>query len=150
MNQCLIEAGVPVVTPAGGLGVHLDAQAFLPHLDPFVYPSGALAAALYVAGGIRTMERGTMSEARAADGKESIVDMELVRIAIPRRVFTLSQLEYVIDRIVWLHQHRHLIGGLKFTDEPEILRFFTGRLAPTDNWPERLIEAFKIVLPNSL
>lgn len=87
--------------PAGGLGCHLDAKQFLPHLKQTEYPAGALAAALYVVGGIRGMERGTLSEDRLPDGSEHLAEMELVRIALPRPVFTLSQVEYVIDRIVW-------------------------------------------------
>ena len=69
--------------------------------------------------------------------------MELVRLAFPRRVFTLSQTEYVIDRVKWLYDNRHLIGGLKFVHEPKTLRFFTGGLEPTSNWPEKLVEAYK-------
>ena len=150
MNQRLIEAGIPVVTPSGGLGCHLDARSFLSHLNQKEYPSGALAAALYIAGGIRTMERGTLSEERNPDGSEHLADMELVRIAIPRRVFTLSQIEYVIDRIIWLFHHRDLIGGLRFIDEPKILRFFTGRLEASSPWPAQLVKAFTTDLPGSL
>ena len=69
--------------------------------------------------------------------------MELVRLAFPRRVFTLSQTEYVIDRVKWLYDHRDLIGGLRFTHEPKTLRFFTGRLEATSDWPEKLVKAYK-------
>jgi len=68
--------------------------------------------------------------------------MELVRLAFPRRVFTLSQTEYVIDRVKWLYDNRHLIGGLKFVHEPKTLRFFTGRLEAIGDWPERLVNAY--------
>ncbi len=89
------------------------------------------------------MERGTLSEEREPDGTEHFASMELVRLALPRRVFTLSQVEYVIDRVKWVYDHRNLIGGLKFVHEPKTLRFFTGILEPTSDWPEQLEEAYK-------
>ena len=89
------------------------------------------------------MERGTLSEEREADGSERLASMELVRLAMPRRVFTLSQVEYVIDRVKWVYDHRHLIGGLRFVREPATLRFFTGTLEPTSDWPEKLCAAFR-------
>ena len=88
------------------------------------------------------MERGTLSEERDADGTERIAAVEMIRLAFPRRVFTLSQTEYVIDRVKWLYDHRDLIGGLRFTHEPKTLRFFTGKLEPTSDWPEKLVEAY--------
>ena len=81
--------GIPVITPAGGLGAHLDAMRFLDHLPQERYPAGALASALYIASGVRGMERGTLSEQRAPDGTEPMADMELVRLALTRRVFSL-------------------------------------------------------------
>jgi tyrosine phenol-lyase len=80
-----------VITPAGGLGCHVDAMRFLDHIPQEQYPAGALAAATYLAGGIRGMERGTLSEQREPDGTEPLAEMELLRLALPRRVFTLSQ-----------------------------------------------------------
>ena len=135
--------GVPVITPGGGLGAHLDASVICSHIPQEQYPAGALVCALYLCGGIRGMERGTLSEERNADGSERFASMELVRLAFPRRVFTLSQTEYVIDRVKWLYDHRDMIGGLKFVHEPKTLRFFTGRLEPTSNWPEKLVEAYE-------
>jgi tyrosine phenol-lyase len=76
--------------------------------------------------------------------------MELLRLAFPRRVFTLSQIMYVIDRVNWLYKNRSLVGGLKFTDEPPLLRFFNGRLEPTSNWPQKLIAKFKEDFGDSL
>ena len=139
----LDEYGVPVITPGGGLGAHLDASEICSHIPQEEYPAGALVCALYLCGGIRGMERGTLSEERNADGSERFASMELVRLAFPRRVFTLSQTEYVIDRVKWLYDHRKLIGGLRFTHEPKTLRFFTGILEPTSNWPEKLVKAYK-------
>lgn len=142
--------GIPVITPAGGLGAHLDAKRFLPHVAQQHYPAGALAAALYVASGVRGMERGTMSEQRDADGVEPLADMELVRLALPRRVFTLSQVSYAVDRISWLYANRDLIGGLRFVEEPEILRFFYGRLEPLNGWATELVSTFRRDFGDSL
>ena len=139
----LDEYGVPVITPGGGLGAHLDAMEICKHIPQEEYPAGALVCALYLCGGIRGMERGTLSEEREADGSERFASMELVRLAFPRRVFTLSQTEYVIDRVKWLYDHRDMIGGLKFVHEPKTLRFFTGRLEATSDWPEKLVKAYK-------
>ena len=138
----LDEYGVPVITPGGGLGAHLDASEICSHIPQNEYPAGALVCALYLCGGIRGMERGTLSEEREADGSERFASMELVRLAFPRRVFTLSQTEYVIDRVKWLYDHRHLIGGLRFTHEPKTLRFFTGKLEPVSDWPEKLVKEY--------
>ena len=142
--------GIPVITPAGGLGAHLDAGRLLPHVRQQEYPAGALASALYLASGVRGMERGTLSEQRDADGVEPLANMELVRLALPRRVFTLSQVNYAIDRIAWLYDHRDLIGGLRFIEEPEILRFFYGRLEPIGSWVDDLVDAFRRDLGDSL
>ncbi len=139
----LDEYGVPVITPGGGLGAHLDAMQFVSHIPQDQYPAGALVCALYICGGIRGMERGTLSEERNADGSERFASMELVRMALPRRVFTLSQTEYVIDRVKWLYDHRELVGGLRFVHEPKTLRFFTGILEATSDWPEKLAAAYK-------
>ena len=145
-----LKVGVPVVTPAGGLGCHLNAKAFLPHVEPTEYPAGALSSALYLISGIRGMERGTLSEQRNKDGSEEISSMELLRLALPRRVFTLSQIKYVIDRVTWLHHNRHLVGGLKFVEEPKTLRFFFGRLEPIGDWQENLLKKFKEDFGDSL
>lgn len=98
MVNKLTEAGIPVVTPAGGLGCHVDAMAFLDHIPQGEYPAGALASAMYLVGGIRGMERGTISEERNPDGSDHYSNMELLRLALPRRVFTMSQVDYAIDR----------------------------------------------------
>ena len=134
--------GIPVITPGGGLGAHLDASQFVGHIPQEQYPAGALVCALYLCGGIRGMERGTLSEERNADGSERLASMELVRLALPRRVFTLSQTEYVIDRVKWVYDHREMIGGLRFVHEPATMRFFAGILEPVSDWPEKLAEAY--------
>lgn len=140
--RALDEMGIPMITPGGGLGAHINAREMVSHIPSEQYPAGSLVAALYLCGGIRGMERGTLSEERNPDGSERIASVEMVRLAFPRRVFTLSQTEYVIDRVKWLFDHRDMIGGLRFVHEPKTLRFFTGRLEPVSDWPTKLIEAY--------
>lgn len=146
----LQKRGVPVVTPAGGLGCHINARKFLSHVDAHEYPAAALASAVYIAGGVRGMERGTLSEQREPDGTEPIASMELLRLALPRRVFTMSQVLYAVDRISWLYENRHLIGGLNFVEEPATLRFFFGRLEPIGDWQEQLVVKFRKDIGDSL
>ena len=141
--QRLIENKIPVVTPPGGLACHLDAKLFLPDIPQNQYPAGALSAALYLVSGVRSMERGTISTDRDLDGKEVMSDLELTRMAVPRRVYTMSHIEYIVDRLNWLYAHRDLVKGLKFVEEPPVLRFFFGKLAPLANWGSKLATAFK-------
>ena len=138
----LDDYGVPMVKPAGGLGAHINASAFLPDMPHNVYPAAALAAAVYIAGGIRGMERGTLSEQREEDGTERYAELELLRLACPRRVFTLSQIKYCADRVKWLYDNRELIGGLEWVEEPKVLRFFFGRLKPIGDWQQKLMNKF--------
>ena len=150
MTDEFLKAGVPVVTPAGGLGCHLDATRFIPQVPQTQYPAGSLACAAYIAGGIRGMERGTISEEREPDGSERMAAVELLRLAVPRRVYTLSQIKYVIDRIIWLYENRNLVGGLRFVEEPKVLRFFFGRLEPIGDWQQKLAEKFRKDFGDSL
>lgn len=146
----LVKLGIPVITPAGALGAHIDAMGFLPHVPQGEYPAGALAAALFIVSGCRGMERGTISSDRDEDGNDVLADVELLRLAFPRRVFTLSQTMYLIDRVKWLFDNRNLVGGLKFVEEPAVLRFFNGKLEPTSDWPQNLIAKFKEDFGDSL
>ena len=98
---------------------------------------------LHLASGVRSMERGTISMDRDAQGNDVFSDLELCRLAVPRRVYTMSHIDYVVDRLAWLYQHRDLVGGLEFIEEPPVLRFFTGKLEALDNWGAELAEAFK-------
>jgi tryptophanase len=139
----LVKFGIPVVTPPGVLGCHLDAKDFCSHIPQSEYPAGALGAAVFLTSGVRGMERGTISSVRDENGVEILADVELLRLAVPRRVFTLSQINYVIDRLRWLYDNRKLIGGLRFTYEPPVLRFFMGTLEPTNDWLEQLFYKFK-------
>jgi tyrosine phenol-lyase len=150
MVRELEKRGIPVVTPPGGLGCHVDAKQFVDHVPQEQYPAGALAAAIYIAGGIRGMERGTLSEQRDEHGNETLSNMELVRLALPRRVFTLSQVQYTVDRLAWLYENRRLIEGLTFVEEPKVLRFFFGRLKPVSDWQLKLAEKFRQNFGDSL
>lgn len=142
-SQRLIENKIPVVTPPGGLACHLDAKLLLPHVPQSQYPAGALAAALYLASGVRSMERGTISTDRDREGKEVMSDLELTRMAVPRRVYTMSHIEYVVDRLNWLCARKEWVKGLKFVEEPPVLRFFFGKLAPLGNWGAKFAAAFR-------
>ena len=140
----LLGQGVPVVTPPGGLACHIDASRFVPHIPQSDYPAGALAAAVYITSGIRGMERGSVSMDRDDEGHDVPADMELVRLAVPRRVYTMSHLQYAADRLRWLHDRRKMIGGLEFFEEPPVLRFFGGKLKPKgSDWGTALAEAFE-------
>lgn len=146
----LFKRGIPVVTPAGGLGCHVNAMQFLDHIPQNEYPAGALAAALFIVSGARGMERGTLSEQRDANGTEPLADMELLRLALPRRVFTVSHVMFVVDRLEWLYKNRSLVGGLEWVCEPEILRFFFGRLKSKGDWPQKLLKKFREDFGDSL
>jgi len=146
----LDKLGIPVIMPGGALGCHIDAGQFLDHIPQDEYPAGALISAFYIVSGVRGMERGTMSNNRDENGKDILADLELMRLAVPRRVFTLSQIEYVIDRLNWLYKNRRLIGGLRFTQEPPLLRFFIGRLEALSDWPQKLAAKFREDIGDSL
>ena len=150
LGRELLSRGVPVVTPFGGMGCHLNAREFVSHIPQSQYPAASLTAAIYIISGIRGNERGTMSEERNEDGTENFARMELVRLAVPKRVFSLSHMKYAIDRIEWLYKNRELIGGMEFQSEPAILRLFLGRLRPVSDWQERLMEQFLIEMPSGI
>ena len=128
-NQ-LIDAGIPIVLPIGGHGVFLDARAILPHVPQDELPAQALAAALYVESGVRSMERGVVSAGRdPATGENRHPNLELVRLTIPRRVYTQAHMDVVADSVEAVYREREQIGGLTFTYEPDELRFFQARFA---------------------
>jgi tyrosine phenol-lyase len=119
--------GVPIVLPVGAHAVFLDAKRFLPHVPQADFPAQALAAALYVAGGVRSMERGIVS---GQHGDDPYDGLELVRLTIPRRVYTQEHLAYVADVVAGVHARRDLVPGLRMTYEPARLRFFQARFEP--------------------
>jgi len=123
----LVQAGVPIVLPPGAHAVFLDAKRFLPHIPQHEFPAQALAAAIYLAGGVRTMERGIVS---GQHGAEPYDGLELVRLTLPRRVYTQEHLDYVAEVVADLHRHADTIPGLRMTYAPEQLRFFQARFEP--------------------
>jgi tryptophanase len=119
-------AGIPVLSPAGGHAVYLDARRFLPHVDPLQYPGQALAVELYVEAGIRAVEIGTvMFGLDPHTGQESPARHDLLRLAIPRRVYTQSHMDYVLEAIQLVWQRRDSIAGMKISQAPKFLRHFT-------------------------
>jgi tryptophanase len=130
LGEALVAAGVPCVQPIGGHAVYLDAAALLPHIPAMEYPGQALAVALYREGGIRGCEIGTVMFGQHPDGSESPAPMELVRLAIPRRVYTQSHVDYVIEVVRWVAERAGELRGLRITEQPHQLRHFTARFAP--------------------
>jgi len=130
LGDALGRAGVPTVRPIGGHAVYLDARALLPHVPPLQYPGQALAVALYIEGGIRGCEIGTVMFGRHPDGTESPAAMDLVRLAIPRRTYTQSHIDYCIEVVRWVAERARDLPGYRIVDEPPALRHFTARFAP--------------------
>ena len=133
LGRLLRERDIPIVLPVGGHAVFLDAKRFLPHLVQSELPAQSLAAALYLAGGVRAMERGIVS---GQHGDEPYDDLELVRLTLPRRVYTQEHLVYVADVVEAVYRVRASVPGLRFTYEPEQLRFFLGRFEPLSPYPD--------------
>lgn len=132
LADALHEAGVPVMLPPGGHAVYIDARALLPHIPPLQYPGQSLAVALYREGGIRGCEIGTVMFGRHPDGSESPAAMDLVRLAIPRRTYTQSHIDYVAEVVTWVAGRAAELRGLRIIDEPQALRHFGARFEPLD------------------
>jgi tryptophanase len=130
LGEALEQAGVPLVKPFGGHAVYLDARALLPQIDPLQYPGQALAVALYREGGIRGCEIGTVMFGLHPDGTESAAPMDLVRLAIPRRTYTQSHIDYVIEVVAWVAERAASLVGMRIVDAPPALRHFTARFEP--------------------
>ena len=130
LGEALDRAGVPLVKPFGGHAIYLDARALLPHVPPLQYPGQSLAIALYREGGIRGCEIGTVMFGRRPDGSEAPAAMDLVRLAIPRRTYTQSHIDYVIEVVRWVAGRAAELRGLRIVDQPAALRHFTARFAP--------------------
>ncbi len=130
LGEALAKAGIPVLQPIGGHAVYLDAKAFLPHIPPLQYPGQALAVALYEAGGVRGCEIGTVMFGRHPDGSETPATMELVRLAIPRRTYTQSHIDYVIEVCGEVARRAPTLSGYRITHEPKQLRHFTASFEP--------------------
>ena len=127
------DAGIPLVHPIGGHAVCVDAAATLPHLPRDEFPAQTLAAALYLDSGVRAAERGTVSAGRDPDtGGNRHPRLELIRLTIPRRVYTQSHMDVVADGVISVYKQRDLLdSGLRFVHEPDVLRFFQARFLPT-------------------
>jgi tryptophanase len=130
LGDALVAAGIPVVQPIGGHAVYLDARRLLPQVPPLRYPGQSLAIALYEAGGIRGCEIGTVMFGRRPDGTEAPAAMDLVRLAIPRRTYTQSHIDYVIEVCVAVAEDADALPGYRMVDEPPALRHFTARFEP--------------------
>lgn len=133
LNNKLLAAGIPVIQPAGGHAVYIDAKQMLPHIPVDQYPAQALAAALYTEGGIRSVEIGSLMFGKYDDDRKLVpANMELVRLAIPRRVYTQSHIDYVAEVIIEVFKIRDQIKGLQITEEAPALRHFTAKLKPVN------------------
>ncbi len=131
LGNKLIDAGVPVVRPLGGHGVFLNATRILPHIPRTQFPAQALTAAIYVDSGVRGMERGSVSAGRdPVTGENHVPNLELVRLTLPRRVYTQAHLDVVAESVIEVYRNRDRIVGLEFTYEPRLLRFFQARFKP--------------------
>ncbi len=130
LGDALVEAGIPCVQPFGGHAVYMDARAFLPHIPPLEYPGQALAVELYRAGGIRGCEIGTVMFGTHPDGTETPAAMDLVRLAIPRRTYTQSHIDYVIEVARDVATRASSLRGLRIATQPRQLRHFTATFAP--------------------
>jgi tryptophanase len=130
LGEGLVQAGMPVFQPFGGHAVYVDARALLPHVPPLQYPGQALAVDLYVAGGIRTVEIGTVMFGRRPDGTEEPAAMDLVRLAVPRRTYTQSHVDYVIEAAAVVAARAPELRGYRIVWEPRALRHFTSRFEP--------------------
>jgi tryptophanase len=129
LGERLLEIGYPIVQPPGGHAIYIDAKTLLPHIPPNKYPGQALSVELYLAGGIRTVEIGSVMFGRVdpKTGKETPADMELVRLALPRRTHTQSHIDYVLEVAKDIYKNRENINGMKITEQPKFLRHFTAK-----------------------
>lgn len=133
LGQMLLDAGVPIVTPTGSHAIFLDARRFLPHVDQDEYPAQRLAGEIYVECGVRAMERGNVSKGRNPEtGQNYRPALELVRLTLPRRVYTRNHMRAVADGVIRVFERREQIQGLRFAYEPKQLRFFQGRFEPLE------------------
>lgn len=130
MAEKMAAAGIPTVRPAGGHALYLDAKRWLPHIPPSEYPGWALSLVLYLEGGIRAAEIGSVMFGQQPDGTERPADLELVRLAFPRRVYTQSHMDYVCEVLVHIQSLASRIRGVKIVEQPPALRHFTAKFAP--------------------
>jgi len=131
LGEKLINAGVPIIRPTGGHAIYVDAKAFLPHIPVVQFPGQSLVCDLYISGGIRAVEIGIVMFGKYdSNGKTIPAEMELVRLAIPRRVYTQSHIDYVAEVILEMNQHKNDLKGYKIIEEPRFLRHFSAKFLP--------------------
>ncbi|MCX5766299.1 MAG: tryptophanase [Gemmatimonadetes bacterium] len=130
LSERMTAAGIPTVRPAGGHALYLDAKSWLSHIPQSEYPGWALSVALYTVGGIRACEIGSVMFGKQPDATEKFSELELVRLAFPRRVYTQSHMDYVCEVLIYLHSVKHNIRGVKIVQQPSALRHFTAKFAP--------------------
>jgi tryptophanase len=130
LSDKLIAAGVPVMTPSGGHALYLDAKRMLPHIPQREYPAWALSLVLYIEGGIRAAEIGSVMFGLSSSGEERPARNELVRLAFPRRVYTQSHVDYVAEVVEHVNNMASRIRGVRIVEAPAVLRHFTARMAP--------------------
>ncbi|TVQ67472.1 MAG: tryptophanase [Balneolaceae bacterium] len=132
LGEKLVDAGVSIIQPTGGHAVYIDAKKMLPHIPPLQYPAWSLTNALYLTGGVRAVEIGSVMFGLQPDGTEKPAPMELVRLAIPRRVYTQSHIDYLADVVIHTYEQREKLGGYRIASAPKVLRHFSARLAPLE------------------
>ena len=132
LGEKLVDAGVSIIQPTGGHAVYIDARHMLPHIPPLEYPAWSLTNALYLTGGVRAVEIGSVMFGLQPDGTEKPAPMELVRLAIPRRVYTQSHVDFLADVVIHTYEQRKKLGGYRIASAPKVLRHFSARMAPMD------------------
>jgi len=132
LGDKLTEAGISIVQPTGGHAVYIDAKEMLPHIPQLQYPAWSLTNALYLTGGVRAVEIGSVMFGLQPDGTEKPASMELVRLAIPRRVYTQSHIDYLAEVIIHVYKQHEKLRGYKITSEPDVLRHFSAELEPME------------------
>ncbi len=130
LGERLIEAGIPIIQPTGGHAVYLDAKALLPHVPQSEYPAWALSLVLYLEGGVRSVEIGSVMFGRQPDGTEEPAELELVRLAFPRRTYTQSHVDYLAEVLLRVGEMRDRVRGVRMVESPEVLRHFSARFEP--------------------
>jgi tryptophanase len=130
LGEKLVAAGVPIVQPTGGHAIYIDAKTMLPHIPQSEYPAWALSLVLYLEGGVRSVEIGSVMFGLQPDGTEKPAAMELVRMAFPRRMYTQSHVDYLAEVILYVNGMKDRIRGVKIVESPKVLRHFTAVLAP--------------------
>jgi tryptophanase len=130
LGEKIVQAGVPIIEPVGGHAVYIDARALLPHIPPLQYPGVALVNALYLEAGVRGVEIGTVMFGLHPDGTETAAPMDLVRLAIPRRVYTQSHIDYVAEAMIAVAKKKDQLRGCRIVSAPRLLRHFTASFEP--------------------